>query len=80
MYSEAFDRFEYLYGLISQWAAGWGPVGRFGWRRADRSAADVVTEHQDELLQAGFFDRDIGKLDEVVQAYGQNVERLHFMF
>lgn len=60
-YTRAFDRFEYLYGLVhadfysQERDRVWGPVGNFGWRYARLGSNDysTMTEIKDEVSSLG---------------------------
>lgn len=76
-YQQAFDRFEYLWGLVhadlyqSPWQDGriWGPVGNFAWRSGEPEHVSKIIDRELEsdgegwpLLQEGFFDGDLKRL------------------
>jgi hypothetical protein len=86
-YELAFDRYEFLLGLSHAFerGSGWGPVGRFGWRRRGFPQDDIVEtvgaeiEQQAERwppLQAGMFGGDLTKLKETFRTYREIVDRV----
>jgi hypothetical protein len=95
-YAAAFDRFEYLWALMhvdatlgtDHWHDGWGPVGRFGWRRrpsGEREPAVVgrELERQGEAwppLAAGLFGGSLDRLNEVKTAFDAFVSKLGMAF
>jgi hypothetical protein len=85
-YEWAFDRFEYLFGLIAydisrqERSAGWGAVGRFSWRGQYGNGIEVPVEaeiaslgDQWPLLRAGLFGRDLARLRESVTGWHQRI-------
>jgi hypothetical protein len=85
-YERAFDRFEYLFGLITydisrqERLGGWGAVGRFSWRGQYGNGIEVpigaeieALGNQWPLLRAGLFGRDLGRLQESVTGWNQRV-------
>jgi hypothetical protein len=85
-YERAFDRFEYLVGLITydisrqERAGGWGPVGRFRWRGRYENGIEIPVGAEIEalgdqwpLLGAGLFGRDLGRLRESVAGWNQRI-------
>ena len=95
-YEAAFDRFEYLWALMhvdatlgtDHWHNGWGPVGRFGWRRrlgGDREPAVVARELGRDgaawpPLAAGLFEGSVDRLIEVKTAFDQFASKLGMGF
>ena len=91
-YEPAFDRFEYLWALLhvdatlgtDHWHEGWGPVGRFGWRRrprGDREPAVVAREMERDgeawpPLAAGLFGGSLNRLREVKTAFDEFASKL----
>ena len=76
-YSDRFDEFEYLVGVVSTDVHGRGPVGRFVWRRrheADGQGNGKFEQYADQLLSGGLFDGSKEKLAEAQVTYN---ERLH---
>ncbi len=85
-YERAFDRFEYLVGLVAydisrqERPGGWGAVGRFSWRGQYGNGIEVPIGAEIEalgdqwsLLRAGLFGRDLGRLTESVTGWNQRV-------
>jgi hypothetical protein len=85
-YERAFDRFEYLFGLVAYdisrqgRTGGWGAVGRFSWRGQYGNGIDVPIGAEIEslgdqwpLLQTGLFGRDLARLRESVTGWNQRV-------
>ncbi len=83
-YEQAFDRFEYLWGLVhadlyvSPWQDQrvWGPVGNFAWRGwgADHPSEVIGREIEDSgpewpLLKEGFFAGDLERLKKAKAAF-----------
>jgi len=91
-YEPFFDRFEYLWALLhvdatlgtDHWHQGWGPVGRFGWRRrakGDREPAVVSREVERAgkdwpPLASGLFGGSLDRLQEVSGAFDQFTSKL----
>lgn len=84
-YQLAFDRFEYLWGLIhvdsgpSPLGHPWGPIGNFVWRRSQGSSpADQVAREIDAKgaewgpLRYGFFRGDVERLKDAKAAFDQS--------
>jgi hypothetical protein len=79
-YQRAFDRFEYLYGLVGVHQReqldypAWMPLGSYAWRRWDNQGRRVIEITAEELanqgdsyppLVAGLFDGSVERLTEV---------------
>jgi hypothetical protein len=91
-YETAFDRFEYLWALLhvdAGWQEqpgrdGWGPVGRFGWRRRSNGQREpvIVTQELEREgeewapLRAGLFGGSLSRLQEVKVAFDSFSSRL----
>ncbi len=82
----AFDRFEYLLGLLvfdltrQTGRHAWGPVGRFSWRGeygdgVDSAIAAEITAAGPAwpLIRAGLFGRDVDRLAESATGWNQHV-------
>jgi hypothetical protein len=96
-YQTVFDRFEYLVGLVhvdlkqlsgSPYVAaeaGWGPVGRFGWRNHYGPQKRIMAEVEEEIerlgadwppLRAGMFEGSLARLQEVKRVFDEFVVEL----
>lgn len=79
LYDGLFDDAEYLLGLaVVDFTDGWGPIGRFGWRRQypERGARDgIVARHGEDLISAGMFQRSSERLEVVHAAYEEFLNR-----
>jgi hypothetical protein len=85
-YERAFDRFELLYSLeyCNQTARGqssnfWGPIGRFGWKRA--ALYDLINEAETEKqkwgpIEAGLFDSSIERFKAILDGFTNNLGQL----
>jgi hypothetical protein len=83
----AFDRFEYLVGLLMQDEGGWAPVGLFAWRGgADQDPERIVAcrevtaelealSNQHPLLEAGAFGGSLDRLLKVKADYESRISR-----
>jgi hypothetical protein len=85
-FERSFDRWEYLFGLVSfdmsrqTRRGGYGPVGRFSWRREHETAIDAQIEQEIALaganwppLRAGLFGGDPARLEESVQGWSAHI-------
>lgn len=88
-FERAFDRFEYLHGLVmfdltrGGPGGGWAPVGRFSWRGERYGAVDQEVSSQIaaagtqwSLLRAGLFGGDQGRLSESVRGWNEHIGRV----
>lgn len=89
-YAEAFDLFEYLFGLayLSLTDDGrWGPIGRFAWRARGREQSSPMKRVEDQisemgtewpLLVHGLFGGSLEKLKQVKAGYDELVQGRHW--
>jgi NAD-dependent SIR2 family protein deacetylase len=88
-YEKFFDRFEYLRALIGvdsdlkKGGRGFGPIGRFGYefRRDSNVVKDIRREASQagarwEPLKAGFFEGSYDSLQQVMNVFDSQLERL----
>jgi len=78
-YDDSFDQLEYLLGVVSVFAYGRGPIGRFVWRHQryglDGLPENVLSDHEQALLDAGLFDGDPDLLAEAKATYDSRVQQ-----
>ena len=89
-YDRVFDRFEVILGLVTfdlsrtSEGRGWGPIGRFGWRRdyGGQAIAELETEiaapDRSPLVQGGLFDGDPARFAESAKAYIEFLSRARY--
>lgn len=87
-FEQAFNRFEYLHGLVmfdlTRQAGGQGfaPIGRYSWRGQDGNAIDGVVRAEIidagpawPLLRAGLFGGDVGRLADSLKGWNDLIAR-----
>lgn len=78
-FDQAFDEWEYLVGVVTQYAGGRGPIGRFVWRQRyaaeDRSPDRALAAATPDLLNRGFFGGSEERLAQIREAYDEMVQR-----
>jgi hypothetical protein len=93
-FERAFDRWEYLDGLVAYdlssrgGRGGWGPVGRFSWRgeyRTSRIDVEIAEEIAAAgaswpLLRAGLFAGDPTRLKESLEGWHQHIAAIRRQF
>ena len=85
----AFDRWEYLFGLVSfditraNGRSGWAPVGRFSWRGQHGRAIEPDISHEAlaagvewPLLKAGLFQKDPARLAESIEGWHETIQHV----
>jgi len=88
-FERAFDRFEYLLGLVmfdlrrQGPGGGWAPVGRLSWRGERYGAVDgeisaeIAAAGSDwPLLRAGLFGGEQGRLTESLEGWNEHIRRV----
>lgn len=77
-YADTFDQLEYLLGVVSTDAQGWGTVGRFAWRdRYDRDGHrdQIFDRYTEQLLTGGLFEGQADNLDKARTSYNQIINQ-----
>jgi len=88
-FEHAFDRFEYLHGLVMSDLTrqgdtyGWAPVGRFSWRGERHAPVDRELEAEIAssglrwpLLEAGLFGHDLERLKDAVKVWSDRISQV----
>jgi hypothetical protein len=89
-YDRVFDRFEVILGLVTfdlsrtAEGRGWGPIGRFGWRRdhggqaIEELEAEMATPERSPLTKGGLFNGDPARFVESAKVYIEFLSRARY--
>jgi hypothetical protein len=89
-YDRMFDRFEIILGLVTfdlsrtAQGRGWGPIGRFGWRRdhggqtIEELEAEIAAPERSPLVKGGLFNGDPSRFVESAKAYIEFLSRARY--
>lgn len=89
-YDRVFDRFEVILGLVTfdlsrtPEGRGWGPIGRFGWRRdhggrtIEELEEEIATPNRSALTEGGLFNGDPERFVESAKSYIEFLSRARY--